>query len=680
MPISSFNLSNIIDGTNGFVINGTQAYRRLGSSISGAGDINNDGIDDFIIGDPNGGTSSASRPYNKLGVSYVVFGGTQIGRGGNTNISSLDGSNGFVINGIESANGGFGSSVSNAGDINNDGIADLIIAAPGDSPYGPAGAVYVVYGGTDIGSGGNFDLLSLDGSNGFLIEDINPYFVSNAGDVNGDGIDDLIIGEPNTSVYDSGGTSYVVFGGSDVGGDGRFNISSLDGSNGFSINYKVDDWGSNEGNGVTSSVSGAGDINNDGFADLIIGLAGSFGYVSPGPNIQSYVIFGGPNVTDNGRFEISALDGSNGFVINSVERLDYLGASVSSAGDINGDGIDDLIIGAPGREDFGFSQNPSSSKSYVLFGGADIATTGSDLSLLDGSNGFVINGINPGDRSGVSVSNAGDLNGDGIADLIIGAPDADPNGERSGSTYIVFGGAGVGAGGSFELSSLNGNNGFVLNGIATGDRSGSSVSGVGDVNSDGIDDLIIGAPNADANGIGSGSSYVVFGDVVSIAAPTPGNDRILGTKNFDLIRGGAGDDWLNGRNDNDKLFGGLGNDTLIGGNDDGDDTLQGNWGNDLLIGGNGDDYLFGGWGNDTLTGGVGRDRFELALSNGTDTITDFESGIDSLILSGSLTFEQLTITQSNDDTLLSLSTNNQVIATLTGIAANSISAADFITL
>jgi hypothetical protein len=678
MPISSFNLSNIINGRNGFVINGTQAYGRLGSSVSGAGDINGDGIDDFIIDEPYGGTSSASGT-RKLGASYVVFGSSEIGRGGNIDISSLDGSNGFVINGIESDRRPFGSSVSNAGDINGDGIADLIIAPYVKFLYGPRGAAYVVYGGTDIGAGGNFDLLSLDGSNGFLIDDINPRSVSNAGDVNGDGIDDLIIGEPNISGYSSGGTSYVVFGGSDVGGNGRFDLSSLDGSNGFSINYEAEDWGSNDGNGngVTSSVSGAGDINNDGFADLIIGLAGSAGYAGPGANIQSYVIFGGPNVTDNGRFEISALDGSNGFVINSVERFDYLGWSVSSAGDVNADGIDDLIIGAPGQGDFSYSQN-TSSKSYVLFGGADIATTGSDLSLLDGTNGFVINGINPTDNVGYSVSNAGDLNGDGIADLIIGAPDADPNGVNSGSTYIVFGGASVGAGGSFELSSIDGINGFVLNGIETGNRSGYSVSGIGDVNSDGIDDVIIGAPNASANGSGSGSSYVVFGDSVSVAAPTPGNDRILGTKNFDLIRGGAGDDWLDGRDGNDKLFGGLGNDTLIGGN--GDDTLQGNRGNDILIGGNGNDRLFGGWGNDILTGGVGSDRFVLALNSGTDTITDFERGIDTLALSGSLTFGQLTITQSNNDTLLSLASNNQVLANLTGISANTLSAADFIIL
>ena len=116
-----------------------------------------------------------------------------------------------------------------------------------------------------------------------------------------------------------------------------------------------------------------------------------------------------------------------------------------------------------------------------------------ELSDLDGTNGFVLNGIGAFDFSGRSVSSAGDVNGDGIDDLIIGAFGADPNGENSGESYVVFGGAGVGGTGIIELSALDGTNGFVLNGIDAGDFSGRSVSSAGDVNGDGVDDLIIGA-------------------------------------------------------------------------------------------------------------------------------------------------------------------------------------------
>ncbi|MEP0949558.1 integrin alpha [Leptolyngbya subtilissima] len=136
-----------------------------------------------------------------------------------------------------------------------------------------------------------------------------------------------------------------------------------------------------------------------------------------------------------------------------------------------------------------------------------------NLSTLNGSNGFVINGIDGFDHSGYSVSNAGDINGDGIDDLVIGAYLASPNGNNvAGESYVVFGGAGMGSSGSFNLFNLNGSNGFVINGINEFDQSGFSVSSAGDINGDGIDDLIIGAPSADPNSTNdAGESYVVFG-------------------------------------------------------------------------------------------------------------------------------------------------------------------------
>jgi hypothetical protein len=116
--------------------------------------------------------------------------------------------------------------------------------------------------------------------------------------------------------------------------------------------------------------------------------------------------------------------------------------------------------------------------------------------------------------SGWSVSHAGDINCDGIDDLIIGATKADPDGKSdAGESYVVFGSTTVGASGTLELSSLDGSNGFVINGIDEYKQSGWSVSHAGDINHDGIDDLIIGVPLADANGnILVGQSYVVFGN------------------------------------------------------------------------------------------------------------------------------------------------------------------------
>ena len=204
-------------------------------------------------------------------------------------------------------------------------------------------------------------------------------------------------------------------------------------------------------------------------------------------------------------FELSSLDGSNGFVLNGITSGDQSGRSVSGAGDINDDGVADLIIGARNADPNGIG---NAGESYVVFGSSSGFASVLDLSALDGSNGFVLNGIDGGDQSGEIVSGAGDIDGDGVADLIIGSRFADPNGNsNAGESYVVFGSS-TGFASVLELSALDGSNGFVLNGITAGDRAGRSVSGAGDINGDDMDDLIIGAYQAGgypANGDGVGT-------------------------------------------------------------------------------------------------------------------------------------------------------------------------------
>ena len=530
MPVAAqfgsvFNLSSL-DGSNGFVLNGIDAEDQSGYSVSHAGDINHDGIDDLIVGarfaDPNGNSLA--------GESYVIFGGTGIGLGGTLELSDLNGSNGFVLNGLNDLNdlndpnnfnGGSGSSVSYAGDINHDGIDDLIIGAIRADSGGniDAGATYVVFGGSSVGSGGTLELGGLNGSNGFTLNGVDADdrlggSASYAGDINHDGIDDLIVGayfaDPGGNA--DAGASYVVFGGSGVGSGGTLELSDLNGSNGFVLN------GIDAGDELGRSASYAGDINHDGIDDLIVGayLADSGGNTDAG---ASYVVFGGSGVGSGGTLELSDLNGSNGFVLNGVDAEDLSGLSVRDAGDLNGDSIDDLIVGAIRADPGG---NADAGASYVVFGGSGVGSGGTlELSDLNGSNGFVLNGVDVENFSGISVSRAGDINHDGIDDLIIGATGAGDI--DAGASYVVFGGPSLGSGGTLELNDLNGNNGFVLNGVDAEDISGLSVSHAGDINHDGIDDLVIGAYLADPNGdVDAGESYVVFG-VATVLADVNGD-------------------------------------------------------------------------------------------------------------------------------------------------------------
>jgi len=493
-----------LDGTNGFSLNGIDEFDYSGASVSGAGDVNGDGIDDFIIGamraDPNF--------IDEAGESYVVFGNNG-GFSSSFDLSTLDGSNGFVLNGID-ADDQSGRSVSGAGDVNGDGIDDLIIGAHqgGDNTTATslAGESYVVFG-SNSGFSSSFNMSTLDGTNGFVLNGIDlgdrsGRSVSGAGDINGDGFDDVIIGARAASPNGNSGAgeSYVVFG--NDSGLSSLDLSALDGTNGFVLN------GVDAGD-YSGTVSSAGDVNGDGIDDVIIG---AFNAEQNGVPVvgESYVVFG----NDSGfsaSLDLSTLDGTNGFVLDGIDDGDYSGRSVSSAGDINGDGIDDLIIGAAGADPNG---NYDAGESYVVFGKDSAFSAIFDLSTLDGTNGFAINGADLYDYSGVSVSGAGDVNGDGIDDLIIGAV---------GEHYVVFG-KDSGFSSSFNLGTLNGTNGFALDGVNTSLLGGSS--GAGDVNGDGIDDVIIGSYLASPNGVSrSGQSYVVFGRA---AVPEPGSAALLG--------------------------------------------------------------------------------------------------------------------------------------------------------
>ena len=454
----------------------------LGAVVKGNGDIDGDGIQDFIISAPgaNGGK----------GQLYVVFGGSDL---------TTSSTNTILLNSSSS------SAVSlSLGDINGDGKDDIII---GDSRADGStfqGKTYVIYGNydrtqiatnvTSLAPDKGFTILNSD--NGSNTRDLLGWSVS-SGDIDGDGIDDVIIGDP--SANSNNGNVHVIFG--KTGGYlGTLDISS------FPEPSNLLTFSDTNLKGLGFSV-GSGDINGDTKDDLIIGARAANNF-----NGETYVVFG--NTRTSIATSPGALTGSNGFTFQATSR-ESLGFKVSSAGDINGDNYEDLIVTAP------LAVSSNKGRAYVVYGknsGFSPTLTTSDIIGGNGTQGFYIDGLNPNDSLGNAISAAGDVNNDGIDDFLVAAPLADTSSlSDSGQVYLVYGRTG-GFGSNINLSTLEPNDGWLVNipGLAAKDNTGFSVSNTGDVNQDGIDDFLIGAKGANS---GKGNAYVVLGQDINKPIP-----------------------------------------------------------------------------------------------------------------------------------------------------------------
>jgi Bacterial Ig domain/FG-GAP repeat/Bacterial cadherin-like domain len=533
---------NMVDGGNGFMLFSTTQNRASGNTVASTGDVNGDGIDDIIIGPGNGLGGNLF----DVGEAYVVF-GSKDGFPDATDLSSLDGDNGFIlfVPGVEM----LGTTQANrAGDINGDGIADMVISTkPG--AFGGEGAIYVIFGRPG-GFPDKIDLTVLNGTDGFKIQvtenisNLNGMHIGYAGDRNGDGIDDLVI---SSEFFNrKKGAAFIIF-----GRRSPFpSTLTVTISNGVMHEPGDSFTHDNIGGHLGIDAAAIGDVNNDGIIDLAIGAPRAGTYNDRIRAGRAYIIYSNPAFSASGGVllpDILAGRADRGFMFEGGRSNEAAGNRVAGAGDFNADGFDDIIVAT---QDLFFNPKPpglagARSRVYIIYGGANIPEK---LSGVDGSNGFSIN-FNTG--SSPAVSNAGDFNNDGFDDIAI----------NDGSKVQVIFGSNAPVTPNFDGGDITASTGLQFTAPGAGDLGGSihyDTISSGDFNGDGISDLLIGAPGSDfGNNLSAGKAYVAFGaSSSSNKAPIANNDALLGSED-DVLIANVLDDNGNGADsdpENDPIF------------------------------------------------------------------------------------------------------------------------------
>jgi hypothetical protein len=432
-------------GDADWIMNGESSWNRFGRSLSSAGDVNGDGFDDIIISS-FGYSSSTGRVYVWYGSSYGIS-------SANT-AADAD----WIMTGPNQGSK-FAENVAWTGDVNGDGFDDIFIGA---SEYRPQPWLVrdrvFLFAGSSAGliGGANADDAVWAYQSGFTTAMKFGFATAGAGDVNGDGYDDVL-----TSAYKFTSDTGKVFLYS-------FGTGSL-----FSAET---DWTAS-GEGTSDrfgfSVDSAGDVNGDGYEDIIVGS-----YIDNSNTGKVYVWYGSHDGLGTG----SANWSTTGSATNQ-----YFGFSVAGAGDINRDGFDDIIIGA-------YYVSSGYGRAYVWFG----SETGLKSSSNSGDADWWISSNTAGARLGWSVAGAGDVNGDGYDDVIIGAA---YDNSKTGKAYLFYGRDNF-------LVNDDTDADWIMTGETSGNLFASKVDSAGDIDGDGFDDVVVGANNHDS---GKGKIYVWYG-------------------------------------------------------------------------------------------------------------------------------------------------------------------------
>jgi hypothetical protein len=428
----------------GVFVNGAQIR-----SIAFAGDVNGDGRSDVIIGEPEvtiGAITKAGR--------------ARLMRGAATPPTAIE----WTLNGTET-DGKLGFSVSTAGDLDADGYADFVAGEPGHSGgVNGDGRALVVHGRATSLTSVAYDQAVTGGTVGRF-----GNCVAAAGDVNGDGLGDLLVGAPYENANVSfDGQAYLFYGAAS-----RALVASTLVREGNQTDARA-------GN----TVAGIGDVNHDGYADIAIAAP----YYDNGAAANA------------GR--VTVYHGSDGEVTNftnwtllGTQADAHLGSGLCGAGDVNGDGYDDLAVGSPA-----WDGDQAGEGRVEIFHGGPTGLAATAARTLDG------NAVNAG--FGAALASAGDVNRDGRDDLMIGTSTFTSAFTAEGKIFVYLGGA----------SGIAASPQFTRTGGAVGAQLGYSVAGAGDVNRDGYDDVAAGAPGITSSFAAEGAAYVFYGSAAGVQA------------------------------------------------------------------------------------------------------------------------------------------------------------------